>query len=420
LDAKQLFAEEITGLRWISNDDASSVFDGSNLDQGTPTPIFFGPDFTIGEDKTAGVDNVMAPTNGQSDEIYASILIPLSTAVILGAIWICTHLHYMKRRKNRNKKNDGTGKSRVGSTGSPTEKDIESGSVSTGVTREALSSKGSGDTQDSQESKTCTKMIAKAVGLSTAASSVLGETRSRSTTSRPVSVDSPERSAAGLPPRPMTSKRVVSKQLKKQRKKKKRKKKPVLALTRINSRDGIVEMPMISESDSEADSECTSGDEEYCDDGSSYASSGCMTPNRSSAQGSRSSSRASSPQKSPRQDLIPPDSEESPGYEFLMEAPELKVDTSKNLVIGVDENLPPNLALRPRSTKSDSDDSRPRSVDGGSNGSLRDRRSLEIDTSLDLNSPMNRSFTEENVSVMERMLPLPWLAPDNGRKNRMS
>lgn len=290
--------------------------------------------------------------------------------------------------------------------------------------------------------------------------------------SLPISVDSPERSAAGLPPRPMVVKREVSKQLKKKRKKKKKKKKQVLALVRICSRENIDEMPIISESESECDSEYTSGDEEFLTDESSYdASTGCLTPSRLSARrasigassgtSSRASSRASSPQKSPRDDFFPPGSTDSPDYEFVMEAPEFSEDLfakmDKKQVIGVDENLPPNLALRPRA-RSKSDEVKQLAVDPGkarrdelSSKSKIERRSFEIPTenkskhpsfeiptankskrpsfeipnknkrecfSLEIDSAtdLNSSFAEENGTVMERMLPLPWLATSRNKR----
>jgi hypothetical protein len=415
LDAKQLFAEDITGLKWISNDEASSVFDPPNSDLGTLTPIFFGPDNSV-----ADVDKVTTPIE-PSNDFFANFAIPLGTAIILGAIWFCTHMYFVKKRKTRENQKHGKQKSMADSTGTQEKKDIETGSESTETTRE-LQSKSSSDTQDSHEGKTCVDVMVKALGLSPAVSSDPPETstltRTIGTKSCPISVDSPERSAAGLPPRPMTVKRAVSKQLKKRRKKKKRKKKQVLALTRINSRDNITEMPIISESESECYSEYTSGDEEYCDDESSYdASTGCLTPGRSSAPRSRTSSRASSPQKSPQDDSFPSDLMDPPGFEFVMEAPEFCndffVEASKKQIVGVDENLPPNLALRPRQrTRSESDEAKPRSVDGDK--SKKDRRALEIDTT---SSELNSSFTDENGTVMERMLPLPWLA--NGRSNIM-
>jgi hypothetical protein len=427
LDPKQLFAEDITGLKWISNDEASSVFDPPNSDLGTITPIFFGPDNSLENGDVADIDKVTTPIE-PSNDFFANFAIPFGTGVILGAIWFCIHMYFVKKRKTRKNQKHGKEKSATDLTDTQENKDIETGSAISGATRE-LESKSSSVTQDSDDSnegKTCVDVMVKALGLSPVVSSDPPETSSETSTptkkrgakSCPISVDSPERSAAGLPPRPMTVKRAVSKQLKKTRKKKKRKKKQVLALTRINSRDNITEMPIISESESECDSECDSGDEEYCDDGSSYdASTGCLTPGRSSAPRSRTSSRASSPQKSPRDDSFPSDPMDPPGFEFVMEAPEFSndrfLDDGKKQIIGVDENMPPNLALQPRlRTRSEADNAKLRLTDGDE--PKKDRRALEIDAT---SSEMNNSFAEENGTVMERMLPLPWLA--NGRANRM-
>lgn len=444
LDSTQLFAEDITGLRWISNEEASAVFNPPDPEQGTLAPIFFGPDFSLEDGDDSGVDAISTPVEEGSNDFFASVAIPIATAVILGVIWYCIHVYYFKRRKNRrtgaDRKPKGT---ETGPAGKEDKKDIESGSVSTGATRE-LQSNPSSDSQESSESKSCTDMMAKALGLSPAALSALHGASQASTTRRstgsiktcPVSVDSPERSASGLPPRP---RRTVSKQLKKKRRKKKgRKKKQVLAMTRVSSRDNIVEMPIISESESENDSECDSGDEVYCDDGSSYAASsaGCSTPDRSSGSRSRTSSRASSPQKSPRDEVFSPSGPmDPPDIEFQLEAPEFSThvfaEPSKKQVIGVDENLPPNLALRPKPNARSTSEAvwKPRSVEPGvttanhpkrdaspvanviANGN--DRRALEIDAQLDLDS----SFAEENGTVMERMLPLPWLQTKTNKTN---
>ena len=428
LDAKQLFAEDITGLKWISNDEASSVFDPPNSDLGTLTPIFFGPDNSLlKEGDVSDVNKVTTPIESSND-FFANFAIPFGTGIILGTIWFCIHMYFVKKRKTRKDQKHGEEISVTGSTDTQEKKDIETGSESTGATRE-LESKNSSVTQDSDDShegKTCVDVMVKAFGLSPVVSSDPQETSTETSTptkkqgtkSCPISVDSPERSAAGLPPRPMRVKRAVSKQLKKRRRKKKRKKKQVLALTRINSRDNITEMPIISESESECDSEGDSGDEEYCDDGSSYdASTGCLTPGRSSAPRSRTSSGASSPQKSPRDNSSPSDPMDPPGFEFVMEAPEfsndLFLDAGKEQNVGVDENLPPNVALQPRPrTRSEAVDAKPRSIYGDK--PKKDRGALEIDAT---SSELNNSFTEENGTVMERMLPLPWLA--NGRGNRM-
>jgi len=426
LDDSKLYVEDITGLRWISKQQASALFDS---DQATLTPVF-GPNFSLGEGESA--------SNDESRGFIANLVIPLVTVALIGLIWFCIHFYDRKKRRSAAKRKAEKQKRTEGRAGAEGNNDIETGSVSTGQTRDLQSkdSKDSIDSQESQEaSKSCTEAMVKAVGLSTAASSVLqGDASSnppivRSLRSRPVSVDSPGRS--GLPPRPVTAKRTVSMPLKKKRRKKRKKKKQVLSMTRVSSRDNIVEMPMISESESECDSD--SGDEEYYDDGSSYdASSGCSSPGRRS----RSSSRASSPQKSPRDDGFPPESADQPDFEFVMEAPEFSEDlfatahkfsedlfaseAGKNEVVGVDENLPPNLTLRPRVKPEEEDVKQPLSDSGNANKdpapvveTVKDRRPLEVDTSVDSND----SFNEENGNVMERMLPLPWLNKNNNNKN---
>mmetsp|Transcript_114324 Transcript_114324/g.233834 ORF Transcript_114324/g.233834 Transcript_114324/m.233834 type:complete len:780 (-) Transcript_114324:306-2645(-) len=443
LDAKQLFAEDITGLRWISNDDSSSIFDGSNSDQGTLTPIFFGPDGSLPrdprEDDALGGNNATTPNKETSNADVASVVIPLATALILGLFWCCFHKNYMRKqnkRKNRNKKKQH---SHSGTTGTNKQQDIETGSVSTEtsqVTRELLS-KISSDSQDTHEVKactevkTCTHVIAEALGLSSSSSVLLAgssPTKStgsnKSTKSGPVLVDSSERSAAGLPPRPMPVKREGSKQLKKRRKRKKKKNHQVLALRRVSSRDNVTELPMISESESECDSEYTSDDEDedysHCDDESSYdASAGCRTPSRSSSQRSHSSSRASSPQKSPRDDeLFPAEPMDSRNYEFVIEAPEFSEDLfaeegkkEKSDIFILDEDPPRKVALQPR-MKFEPIEAKSVLVEDNKQveavpraGDEKEIGILEIDASTELDT----SFVEENGSVMERMLPLPWL-----------
>ena len=420
LDATQLFAEDITGLRWIPNDQASAAFGDSDL--GTLAPIF-GPNSSLeGEGDSKGLHG-----------LYASLIIPLATVFFVVCIWLCVHTY--DRKKRRDTKVEKQKRRSEGPTGAQENNDLETGSAGTGQTRD-LHSKDSLDSQDSQEAsntKYCTEAMAKAMGLSSAASSALQGTSSGSSTrmrrhqSCPVSVDSPERSTGGLPPRPVAAKRAVSMPLKKKRRKKKKKKKQVMSLQRINSRENIVEMPIISESESE----CDSDEEEYCDDGSSYDASSCSTPNR----GSRSSSRASSPEKSPREDPDQPD------FEFVIEAPDfpndyfseepkfsedLFAEVGKKEVVGVDENLPPNLALRPR-MNAEQENLKQRSVDGvnskkdGPLGESRKERrpssSLEIETKKDTSLDSNDSFVEENGTVMDRMLPLPWL--DNKSKKRV-
>ena len=91
-----------------------------------------------------------------------------------------------------------------------------------------------------------------------------------------------------------------------------------------------------------------------------------------------------------------------------MEAPELSkdllvVEANTQKIVGVDENLPPNVT---RTMSLDPDGAKPRTV---SAEKPRIKRHLEIDTRSDKDSSLNNSFSEENGSIMERMLPMPWL-----------
>jgi hypothetical protein len=208
-----------------------------------------------------------------------------------------------------------------------------------------------------------------------------------------VSVDSPDRSAAGLPPRPP---RRNSTKLKTNRKKKKKKGKKALPLKRVNSREGINEMPMISESDEDSEMGSEDGSEYASDDGSSYdASSGCLTPAHSQSL-SRASSRGSSPQLSPRDELFPADNFDN-DVEFFIEAPDfphlLNVVHKTNRG---DSNNAFDLAPRPMAKKTQSDEKLENTL-------RKELKHLEIEP---------RSKDEsiiEDADSPKRRLPLPWL-----------
>ncbi len=395
LDPAQLFAAHINGLKWVSNDDAST-----NINQGTKEPIYEGPDISV-DDRDSPPVNAISESNNidASNTLWANILIPICTVALLGVIWFFIHKHYRGKQRNGIKKT---------TTEDSDETDIETGSAATGLAGD-LQSRECADLQESDEGKSCTIVMAEAMGLHWAtASTVPLPTKQSASTSG---------SAIGLPPRPIqTTKRMISKQLKKKRRKKKGKKKQVLSLTRVDSRKNIVEMPMISESESECDSHYSSGDEKDCDDGSSYdASSGCSTP----VSSSRNSSSTSSPQKSPRNETNVSDIADRPHFEFLMDAPEFLKDSFPDSSTSDDENLASNvsLQLQPRSSFEIEDVLKPHLAESSitkKNGLSHGHRlpSLEIDEPSELSS----SFTEEHGDVMERMLPLPWLKPNNKKR----
>ncbi len=408
LDPTQLFAAHISRLKWIANEDALTNNSNNKKTEGV---IYSGPDVSVDESDGPAVNAVSTDIDrDESNALWAKIFIPLGTVALLGAIWFFLHRHY--RGKQR------TGIKRTvteDSDDTVDEKDIETGSVATGLTPD-LESKNSSDSEDVDEGQSCTKAMAEAIGfyggtLSTRSVSALE--------SGPINVDSIERSAAGLPPRPIhTTKRMISKQLKRKRRKKKGKKKQVLSLTRVDSRKNIVEMPMISESESECDSDHNSGDEEYCDDGSSYdASNGCLTPVSRNSNGSRSSS----PQKSPRREI---DLTETVNrFEFLMDAPDFLQDRFPDSSTADDEKWAPpsaSLGLQPRSSFEIEDDSKPHLAEASTLAKppqlpVGDERlpALEIEEPA---AELSTSFAEEEGNVMERMLPLPWLMKPNKNK----
>jgi hypothetical protein len=121
---------------------------------------------------------------------------------------------------------------------------------------------------------------------------------------------------SALPPRPPTQRRRNSKNLKTTRRKKKKRKKPK-ALQRVNSKEGLIQMATISESEDE-DSEFGS---EYDSDYSTeeeYVSSANNSPVRPKP---RTGSRTSTPQLSPKDELFPTDAFSD--YDFTLEVPEL-------------------------------------------------------------------------------------------------
>lgn len=392
LDPAQLFAAHINGLKWISNDDAST-----NINQETKEPIFEGHDISLVDRDSPPVNAISESNNiniDTSNTFWANILIPICTVVLLGVIWFFIHKHYRRKQRNGFKKT---------ATEDSDETDIETGSAATGLTGDLQSRDCAADLQESDEGKSCTIVMAEAMGLHGAtASTVSLPTKQSASTSG---------STIGLPPRPIqTTKRMISKQLKRKRRKKKGKKKQVLSLTRVDSRKNIVEMPMISESESECDSDYSSGDEKDCDDGSSYdASSGCSTP----VSSSRNSSSAGSPQKSPRNETNVSDIADRHHFEFLMDAPEFLKDRFPDSSTGDDENLASNvsLQLQPRSSFEIDDVLKPHSAES----SITKKNGLPA-LEIDEPSELSTSFTEEHGDVMERMLPLPWLKPNKKKR----
>ncbi|KAG7351532.1 hypothetical protein IV203_010892 [Nitzschia inconspicua] len=306
-DPSQLFAMNVIGLHWgIESESSTDVFvdigDFHNGNDNKP----FNP--TTHEDPT---------TNSSTLSILSpQILIPFCTGIVLLLLWVVIHIYTRKKLRQHSKT------ASVSEASKERKGDLESGSVATAPTISPSYSGNdiSGDF-GTPETKPVTPLEKKPSGLlrdKPIKRSYPVSVDSPERKPLPVSVDSPDRSAAGLPPRPPRRGTI---KLKHNRKKKKRKNKKIASLKRVNSREGINEMPMISESDE--DSEIGSeGDSEYTsDDGSSIdASSGCLTPARSSSL-SRKSSRASSPQLSPREELFSSEPFDQ-DVKFVIEAPD--------------------------------------------------------------------------------------------------
>ena len=130
-------------------------------------------------------------------------------------------------------------------------------------------------------------------------------------------------------------------------------------------------------------------------------------------------------QKSPRREIDL--SETVDRFEFLMDAPEFLQDRFPDSSTDGDENLSPpasaSLGLLPRSSFEIEDDSKPHSAEASvvaqppSAPTLVEekRPTPEIDEPT---AEVSDSFEDEDdVDVMERMLPLPWLMKPSNKNN---
>jgi hypothetical protein len=383
-DPSQLFAMDIIGLHWANESvskpdvqvDIEDPQDG-NKTRPFDTPIRDKPTTT-----TAG-RSIMSP----------QILIPVSTGIVVLIMWIIFHMYSRKKLRQHTKTASVFQASKERRVD-----DLETGSVTTAPTISPANSGHdfAGDFGTPERQSTISSPQEKPSGLLRDKPVRRSNPVSVDSPDRkplPVSVDSPDRSAAGLPPRP--PRRSIK--LKTNRRKKKKKSKKVVPLKRVNSREGINEMPMISESDE--DSELGSeGDSEYTsDDGSSIdASSGCLTPARSSSL-SLKSSRASSPQLSPRDEFFAADVFdqdvkfviEAPDFPNLMFSKERNTDNkSRN-----DPDVPPAPMLSKRSLSSER----------LANCLKQELKKLEIEPRA-----RDESMIEDGDSP-KRRLPLPWL-----------
>lgn len=383
-DPSQLFVMDIVGLH--SANESGPVLSGDldvdvvgpsqevNSTKPFDTPINHDESFA-----TSFADRAMSP----------NVLIPVATGIVMLAVWFIFH-RYSRRKTRQLTKTvsicEASKEQREWDT------DIESGSVFTAPTISPTNSCSDSGTPDRKlitapfaEDKPSGLLRDRPVRRSNPVS-----VDSPDRKALPVSVDSPDRSAAGLPPRPP---RRTTIKLKRNRRKKKRKNKKVVPLKRVNSREGITEMPMISESDE--DSELGSeGDSEYTsDDGSSIdASSGCLTPTRSSSL-SLKSSRASSPQLSPRDELFANDAF-AHDIEFVIEAPDFpNLLDNQEFRDQSDSYLPAAPVLTKRTL---SDDKLAKRL-------TEELKKLEIEP-----RSQNESFIEDGDSP-KRRLPLPWL-----------
>lgn len=377
-DPTQLLAMDTIGLHWANESGPSPEVqvDIVQPQTGNTTTPFDTPIHDGSIPRTAG-PRILSP----------QIIIPLSTGIFLLILWIILHFCSRKQRRHTAKTIS------VFHASKECGADLESGSVSTAPTI-SPSFSGAG-TPESKSVSTPTEKTFESTRGRTMRRSNPVSVDSPDRKPLPVSVDSPDRSAAGLPPRPP---RRSSVKLQGNRKKKKKKAKKVVALKRVNSREGINEMPMISESDE--DSELGSeGDSEYTsDDGSSIdASSGCVTPARSSSL-SRKSSRASSPQLSPRDEVFAAEVFDH-NVEFVIEAPDFpnlldaKEQSTKSQKTTADTDVvtPPKLSKRALSSEK------------LANCLKKELKMLEIEPRAH-----DESMNEDGDSP-KRRLPLPWL-----------
>jgi hypothetical protein len=409
IDSTQLYVMDVIGLQWSK---PAHIPEEMHVEETTPRDNTLPPNVESPKLPPTVVSSTSSSAS-LSRFGHIEIVIPVVTGVFLILLWIGAHFYRRHILKKQNNRKTASLKQASKENGI----DVETGSVKTAPTISPTNSGPELHTLseiDSVDSGTPSKDRSGWVAVSsplppqtppTSQKNNYGADISAISKSMPVSVDSPERykqdggataifkslpvsvdspdrSAAGLPPRPP---RRNSMKLKKRRKRKKKKK--VAALKRVNSRENINEMPVISESEdeesergSECDSEYTSDDESSC----SYdASSGCMTPCHSRSQ-SRTSSRASSPQLSPQDESFAANVFDHE-VEFVIEAPDFP-----NL-LDREENDSPRNPFLPSCMLSRK-----------SHPGEQQQRALEIEPRS------NDSMVDENDSP-KRRLPLPWL-----------
>jgi hypothetical protein len=397
-DPTHLFAMEVNGLHWAHK--YTAVPNGSTdevlLVDGNSTAPFETP---------KNEDNLTQATNTSHSNIQRGIAspeiyIPVATGIFVLVLWVIFHLFTRNKRRHNGK---GAG---IRQNSKEYAADIETGSVKTEPTISPTNS-GPGSEFGTPDRKSLASpsptrpraKLSEAVGTKSLSKPVRRSAPvsvdSPNRKPLPVSVDSPARSAAGLPPRPP---RRNSIKLKQNRKKRKKKSKKVVALKRVNSREHINEMPIISESDEDSELGSEDGSEYTSDDGSSYdASSGCITPS-----GSRSLSRTSSRGSSPQRSLADEDEDFDQNVEFFIVAPDFPnlldgeyeinerdgdIGTATN---GID------LEPRTRIRKSLSDDKLAQRL-------TKELNKLEIEP-----RSKDESIIEDGDSP-KRSLPLPWL-----------
>ena len=413
IDPTQLYVMDVIGLQWskpVPISEEETLVEQQPPRDNTLPPSSQSPDPT----PSPAVSSTSSLSSSSSPVGPIEIIIPVATGVFLILLWIGAHFYrrHMQKQNNRKtaslkqaSKENGidveTGSVTTAPTISPTNsgpelhRDSEFDSVDLGTPSKdhtgdvVVSTPLQPQTPTSKQRQHGSDTIAISKSMPVSVDSPERHKPDGGATaifkSVPVSVDSPDRSAAGLPPRPP---RRNSMKLKKRRKRKKKKK--IVALKRVNSRENINEMPVISESEDEESERGSECDSEYTsDDGScsSYdASSGYNTPARSRSL-SRTSSRASSPQLSPQDEMFAADVFDH-DVEFVIEAPDFP-----NLLDREERDSPRNPDLLSRML------SRKTNLLGE-----QQQRFIEIEPRPNSDD----SMVDENDSP-KRRIPLPWL-----------
>ncbi|OEU08066.1 hypothetical protein FRACYDRAFT_264730 [Fragilariopsis cylindrus CCMP1102] len=508
LDSKQLYTNDIISLKFINSDSdwGGGGGGGMTMKPSSSTPTM--------NDSNNNNNNNTNP-NKVVQLVTASIFIPLITILVIGVVWYFGHKWYNNNNSQKTKtrkcklKNSSThhrgddhdietgGDSTTNEKNNDDDETIILSKTSSTTTTStastyspspspstfAKSSKLPSTKSNSPISKSIPKAVvdsspersnATAAGSSTSTASTYSPSTSTSTSAKssklsssnsnsinsksiPISVDSPERSAAGLPPL-IVKQKIKSKKLKRQRKNKKGrkvgKKKKVFALVRVNSRDNINELPMISESDSEHCDDEDLDDESLLSDNDNNGESEYCTSEGGDGEEEGGDDDDDNDEGSSSISLSSPDFPKTNLFNNIIHTnnalllkdtndfyngPEVYVDETIHIGGGLGDNsnsngVPIRRASPTKKEKNEDENKNNHDLvivetsttssnnnDNNSNQELVavkkgtfeiEPQALESESEL-----LDVSFNNEKESIMERMLPLPWLLSSSSSNN---